>query len=402
MCMSDNYNLSDRKREILLNSVGNYIDNAMPITSGSVQSNAFNTLSSATLRNELNALEEMGYLKQLHTSGGRIPTSKGYKYYVDSLLKSRKFDSKVVDDIKNKFVKRSNFILDVVDGLAKNVSDVLKLPTFIEMQNADSLCVKGINIIPLITGQALILVQTDAGIINNTINLPDKISEENCKDASKFLTTNLFNKPICDIISNFDYYNKLFKNQIKYFQEFFEFIKMGLKVNKNIFRVIFSYFVSKKKEKKYNLSLNNREINTLKSNKLKILIVSHPYVVYDDFLGGNVIRYLKENGIDVLYSDRMDRKESICYAKEISDTLYWLYSKENIGSIVYYKDAIDGIIFLSSFPCGPDSLVNELLIRKMDNIPVINIILDESTATSGLYTRLESFIDIIKVRRENG
>ena len=97
--MSDNYNLSDRKRDILLNSVGNYIDNAMPITSSSVQSNVFIELSSATLRNELNALEEMGYLKQLHTSGGRIPTSKGYKFYVDSLLKSRKFDSRVVDDI---------------------------------------------------------------------------------------------------------------------------------------------------------------------------------------------------------------------------------------------------------------------------------------------------------------
>lgn len=210
---------------------------------------------------------------------------------------------------------------------------------------------------------------------------------------------------VYDVVYNLFQNNNILNYNIDYLKgkyEFFEFIKMGLKVNKNIFRVIFSYFVSKKKEKKYNLSLNNREINTLKSNKLKILIVSHPYVVYDDFLGGNVIRYLKENGIDVLYSDRMDRKESICYAKEISDTLYWLYSKENIGSIVYYKDAIDGIIFLSSFPCGPDSLVNELLIRKMDNIPVINIILDESTATSGLYTRLESFIDIIKVRRENG
>lgn len=227
--MSDNYDLSDRKRDILLNSVGNYIDNAMPITSNSVQSSSFSSLSSATLRNELNALEEMGYLRQLHTSGGRIPTSKGYKYYVESLLKSRKFDSKVVDDIKNKFVKRSNFILDVVDGLAKNVSEVLKLPTFIEMQNAESLCIKGINIIPLITGQALVLVQTDAGIINNTINLPEKITEENCKDASKFLSTNLYNKAISEIISNFDYYNNLFKNQIKYFQEFFEFITETLK-----------------------------------------------------------------------------------------------------------------------------------------------------------------------------
>ena len=64
--MSDKFNLSDRKREILLNAVGNYIDNAMPITSSNVQNSAFTKLSSATLRNELNALEEMGFLKQLH------------------------------------------------------------------------------------------------------------------------------------------------------------------------------------------------------------------------------------------------------------------------------------------------------------------------------------------------
>ena len=227
--MADKFNLSDRKKEILLNAVGNYIDNAIPITSGNVQNSVFTTLSSATLRNELNALEEMGYLKQLHTSGGRIPTSKGYKFYVDSLLESRKFDNEVVDSIKQKFEKRSNFILDVVDGLAKNVSEVLKLPTFISMQNYDSLSIKGINIIPLITGQALVLVQTDAGIVNNTINLNSNITEENCKDASKFLTTNLYNKTIKDIITNFDYYNELFKNQIKYYQEFFGFITETLK-----------------------------------------------------------------------------------------------------------------------------------------------------------------------------
>lgn len=227
--MADNYNLSDRKREILLNAVGNYIDNALPITSGNVQSSVFTTLSSATLRNELNALEEMGYLKQLHTSGGRVPTSEGYKFYVESLLKSKEFDSDVVDKIKNKFVSRSNFILDVVDSLAKNVSDVLKLPTFIEMHNYDNLTIKNINIIPLITGQALLLVQTDAGIMNNTINLSSNITEDNCKDASKFLSMNLGNKRIKEILENFDYYNDLFKNQIMYFQEFFCFITETLK-----------------------------------------------------------------------------------------------------------------------------------------------------------------------------
>ena len=223
------YNLSDRKREILLNAVGNYIDNALPITSGNVQSSVFTTLSSATLRNELNALEEMGFLKQLHTSGGRVPTSEGYKFYVETLLKSSNFDSDVVDDIKGKFVSRSNFILDIVDGLAKNVSDVLKLPTFIEMQNYENLTIKNINIIPLITGQALLLLQTDAGIINNTINLSDEVTEDNCKDASKFLSLNLCNKKIKHILDNLDYYNDLFKSQIKYFQEFFSFITEILK-----------------------------------------------------------------------------------------------------------------------------------------------------------------------------
>lgn len=227
--MLDNYNLSERKREILINAVGNYIDNALPITSSNVQSSVFSTLSSATLRNELNALEEMGFLKQLHTSGGRIPTSKGYSYYVESLLKSSNFDSEVVDLIKDKFDRRSNFILDIVDSMAKNVSDVLKLPTFIEMQNYDNLVLKNINIIPLITGQALLLVQTDAGIINNTINLSSSVTEDNCKDASKFLSLNLSNKKIKDILENIDHYNELFKNQIKYFQELFGFITETLK-----------------------------------------------------------------------------------------------------------------------------------------------------------------------------
>lgn len=227
--MTDNFSISDRKKEILISAVGNYIDNALPITSGNVQSSVFSTLSSATLRNELNALEEMGFLKQLHTSGGRIPTSKGYKYYVETLLKSSNFDSNVVDLIKNRFVSRSNFILDVVEELAKNVSDVLKLPTFVEMKNYDNLTIKNINIIPLITGQALVLVQTDAGIINNTIDLSSKITEDNCKDASKFLSLNLGNKKIREILDNFDYYNNLFKNQIKYFQEFFCFITDTLK-----------------------------------------------------------------------------------------------------------------------------------------------------------------------------
>ena len=110
---------------------------------------------------------------------------------------------------------------------------------------------------------------------------------------------------------------------------------------------------------------------------MKILIVAHPYVVYDEYLCGNIIRYFKDEDIDILYSDRLNRKIAISYAEDFSNTLYFLYSKENIGSSFYYKDCVDGIVFLSSFPCASDSLVNELAIRKLKDVPVINIIIDD-------------------------
>ena len=162
------------------------------------------------------------------------------------------------------------------------------------------------------------------------------------------------------------------------------------------------YIKGKIKNRKYYLSLVNKQDKILRSNKMKILIVAHPYVVYDEYLCGNIIRYFKDENIDILYSDRLNRKIAISYAEDFSNTLYFLYSKENIGSSFYYKDCVDGIVFLSSFPCASDSLVNELAIRKLKDVPVINIIIDDSTATSGLMTRLESFVDIIKARRDNG
>lgn len=191
-------------------------------------------------------------------------------------------------------------------------------------------------------------------------------------------------------------------DNLEFKYELFEFVRMGFKFNKNIFKLLYVYFKAKYKEIKQQKSLEQSQIRVLKSDKLKILVVSHPYVIYDEYLGKTIIDYFKNNNIDILYADRLNKKESISYAKEFSDTLYFLYSKEIIGSVFYYKSAIDGIVFLSSFPCGPDSLVNELAIRKLDKIPYINITIDESSAISGLITRLESFIDIIKARRDNG
>jgi len=186
----------------------------------------------------------------------------------------------------------------------------------------------------------------------------------------------------------------------KHHYEFIELIKLGLKLNKNIFKVLLSYYKAKKivkNKEKQELYNQNR---LLKSSKIKILLISHPYNIYDKYIGYPIIKILKSMNVEIIYADLLDKKTSIHYAKKLSPTLYWKYSQELIGGIEFYKNKVDGIIFLSTFPCGPDSLVNELMIRKTDGIPITNILIDDSTAEAGIQTRLESFIDIIKGKKD--
>lgn len=183
--------------------------------------------------------------------------------------------------------------------------------------------------------------------------------------------------------------------------EFLSLMKLGLKLNKNPFKVIKSYYLAKKTENTFHKKRLYQQTKLLNSNKPKILIVAHPYNIYDNYIGTPIIKKLASLGIDIIYADILDKKKAKLYAKILSPTLYWTYSKELIGAIGYYQYAVDGIIFLTTFPCGPDSLVNELMLRKITDIPITNILIDELSASTGLETRLESFTDIIKERRKN-
>lgn len=183
--------------------------------------------------------------------------------------------------------------------------------------------------------------------------------------------------------------------------EFLNMLKIGLKLNKNPFKIIKSYLIAKKEAKKYQRKRQLKQQQIVNNNNLKILIVAHPYNIYDNYIGNPIIKKIESMGIDIVYADVLDQKIAKMYAKKLSPTLYWTYSKELIGAIGYYQYAVDGIIFLTSFPCGPDSLVNELMIRKINDLPITNILIDELSATTGLETRLESFIDIIKERRNS-
>ncbi len=172
-------------------------------------------------------------------------------------------------------------------------------------------------------------------------------------------------------------------------------LKIGTELNypKKMCLKAYKYAIKKyDKMRKREININ---MNKLFSDKLKILLVSHPYNTYDDLIGKDIITYLNKNDTEVIFSDKFDDKITNKLSLELSKDLYFKYSKDNIGSIIYTKDKINGIIFLSAFPCGPDSLVNELVMRKIE-IPYINLVLDDSSSFTGIETRLESFIDMLK------
>ena len=141
-----------------------------------------------------------------------------------------------------------------------------------------------------------------------------------------------------------------------------------------------------------------KQESILKNDKLKILVSGHTYNLNDNLIGTPIIKYLKDLDVTVITTDNI--KSDLNSYKNISKDLYWTYSKEILSSIYEYKDKVDGIILISAFPCGPDSLCNEMVIRKIKDIPIITIIVDELNNDSGLLTRLESFVDILKSKKE--
>jgi len=199
------------------------------------------------------------------------------------------------------------------------------------------------------------------------------------------LVNNLFDVNILDI--NLNYLN----NQNMYN----ELKKIGKKFGISISKLKEAHNSALIKTKKHNKNLITINKNKLYKNGLKILLVAHAYNTHDKYIGETVIKFLERNNINVIYSNHFESNKIKELSYKYWPNLYWYYNKENIGSLVSVYDKVDGIIFLSSFPCGPDSLVNELVIRKIKK-PCLNIIIDDLNSLTGIETRLESFIDILE------
>ncbi len=219
--------LKGRKHELMIAVVEDYINDASPITSGGVQKNHLTSVSTATLRNELSALEAMGLLKQLHTSGGRVPTVLGYKYYVNHLLQGLTLNYDQLDGVKSLLDERSKSLSEIVSGVAKIINRAVKYPTVIYVNGYDKLVVENIKIIPLVGDSALALIQTSSGYLTNALDA--KASSEAYEDASKYLTKKFAGKTLGEMMHDMEKLENDMLEEISGFKEILDTLIEGIK-----------------------------------------------------------------------------------------------------------------------------------------------------------------------------
>lgn len=175
-------------------------------------------------------------------------------------------------------------------------------------------------------------------------------------------------------------------------------LRLGRQVGRRPFVALHAMRHARELQHREDLALQKEQYNLLRQPGVKVLVAAQPYIVHDPLLGGPIAAMIRGQGAIPVFADRCERERCRALSKSLSTDLYWTVNKEVIGAIPLLREKIDGVVLLTAFPCGTDSLVNELVLRRLRDIPVTHIVLDEQQGEAGLQTRIECFLDIVRER----
>ncbi|MFX0178838.1 MAG: acyl-CoA dehydratase activase-related protein [Candidatus Hodarchaeota archaeon] len=182
----------------------------------------------------------------------------------------------------------------------------------------------------------------------------------------------------------------------KYFDEYHDFLRQGVSVN-------------------YGLRLVQRNIpfklpKKKRSGDIRFLLLGHAYNIFDTYINLDFQKKLLDHGVEFLTIENLPEfifKEPVIVNPRGGKLRnYWRHEEEIMQSIRYFlrqgRDEIDGVIFLISFACGPDSLISELIMRDMKvvGLPFLEITMDEHSGEAGMLTRIESFVEMVRRKRK--
>jgi len=201
--------MKERKKKILEIIIRDYINTAEPVGSRTLSKRYDLKISPATIRNEMADLEDMGYLTQTHTSSGRIPTQKAYRYYVDEVMQIHKLTEIMRRDIHRGYLKNKKEISNTISHTANVLSSLTNYTSVVLAPKITSFNCKHVQIVPLIRNRALLICVTREGIAKNIeMSLSVEITTEQALKISAVLNAFLQNM-------NFSELNVKFLDHIK-------------------------------------------------------------------------------------------------------------------------------------------------------------------------------------------
>ncbi len=188
--------LDDRKAEVLRAVVEEHIETGLPVGSRVIARRYRLGVSPATIRNEMADLEETGYLDKPHASSGRVPSDRGYRFYVDELMPDRGLPAQDTRMIETLFRSRLKDVVSLLKETVRTISETSNYLGFILGPESETVTYKSIHLLPTSAERALLVIVTDIGFVESCLIDVPQMSREEMQEISETLSRNLTNVPV--------------------------------------------------------------------------------------------------------------------------------------------------------------------------------------------------------------
>ena len=253
--------MNERQKKLLKEIVEAYIKDAKPVGSKILTDKM--KVSSATIRNEMSELEELGFLEKTHISSGRVPSSKGYKYYVENIMKPKELSEKDMYKLTTIFSNTNLSLNDAIKECMEIITDLTNYTSIVLGKESDNNTLKQLNIIPIDEHKVVALVVVSNGHVENKqVVLPENVNVEEVVKASEIINKQLIGTPISEVSSKMEFEVKPRIAQIiKEYESVY-----------SMFRNVFSDFAEKNSSYFYNGISNMLKQPEFEKDKIKSIL----------------------------------------------------------------------------------------------------------------------------------
>jgi len=196
--------LNERQTKLLKIIVEDYIKTARPIGSKAICDEL--KCSSATVRNEMGDLEDLGLLEKMHTSSGRVPSEKGYRYYVDNIMEPKKLTGEEMLKLQTIFRNNSLVLSDAIEKSMEIISELTSYTTVVLGNQSDDNLVSKVEVVPITDTHLIALVVTDKGHVEHRdVNMSNKVDMTEIKQTVEIINKLIVGTPISQVSSKLEY-----------------------------------------------------------------------------------------------------------------------------------------------------------------------------------------------------